>query len=99
MVLTEKRGNEQEEKPKPQHGINLLVYDVQRHHTESVVLLDRTTRTELVEHAFCHLQQVKTYFEKRYFCFSLNLYSSADSKLFDLNFIPDSALCITVKQI
>lgn len=40
--------------PEPQEHVDLLVDDVQRQHAQTVELLDRTRRTELVEFAFGH---------------------------------------------
>lgn len=49
--------DQQDGEPEPQKRVNLLVDDIQRHHAEGVVVLDRAGRSVLVEEALGHLRK------------------------------------------
>lgn len=54
---TDCRDDEEEEEPEPEDDVDLLVDDVESHDAESIVLLDRTAGTVLMEDALRHLKQ------------------------------------------
>ena len=46
----------EEDEPEPDEDVDLLVDDVQRQHAETVEALHCARRSELVEGAFCNLE-------------------------------------------
>ena len=55
------RDDSNEDEPKPEEDIDLLVDDVERKDAQTVELLHRSGRTKLVECALGHLGQVNFY--------------------------------------
>ena len=47
----------EEDEPEPDEDIDLLVDDVEREDTETILGLHTATRSIFVESAFCHLKQ------------------------------------------
>lgn len=49
--------NSEEHKPEPKEHINLLIDNVKRENTKTILGLHASTRTIFVECAFCHLEE------------------------------------------
>ena len=53
--------NAEGQKPEPKEDVNFLIDDVDREHTESVLVFNCARRTIVVESAFGHLKMIKNY--------------------------------------